>query len=74
MKEVYRSQEALYNSAKSYHELAKLQYVNGVISYIDLLDAQRQFFDAEIALNTAILNELSSMVGLYKALGGGVVK
>ncbi|MFC4673637.1 efflux transporter outer membrane subunit [Dysgonomonas termitidis] len=74
MKEVYRSQEALYNSAKSYHELAKLQYVNGVISYIDLLDAQRQFFDAEIALNTAILNELSSMVVLYKALGGGVVK
>jgi multidrug efflux system outer membrane protein len=74
MKEVYRSQEALYNSAKSYHELAKLQYVNGVISYIDLLDAQRQFFDAEIALNTAILNELSSMVGLYKALGGGVLK
>ena len=74
MKEVYRSQEVLYNSAKSYHELAKLQYVNGVISYIDLLDAQRQFFDAEIALNTAILNELSSMVGLYKALGGGVVK
>ncbi|MDR1502932.1 MAG: efflux transporter outer membrane subunit [Prevotella sp.] len=74
MKEVYRSQEALYNSAKSYHELAKLQYVNGVISYIDLLDAQRQFFDAEIALNTAILNELSSMVGLYKALGGGVAK
>ncbi|SBW05113.1 efflux transporter outer membrane subunit [uncultured Dysgonomonas sp.] len=74
MKEVYRSQEALYNSAKSYQELAKLQYVNGVISYIDLLDAQRQFFDAEIALNTAILNELSSMVGLYKALGGGVVK
>lgn len=74
MKEVYRSQEGLYNSAKSYHELAKLQYVNGVISYIDLLDAQRQFFDAEIALNKAILNELSSMVGLYKALGGGVVK
>ncbi|MBK5722666.1 efflux transporter outer membrane subunit [Dysgonomonas sp. Marseille-P4677] len=74
MKEVYRSQEALYNSAKSYHELAKLQYVNGAISYIDVLDAQRQFFDAEIAMNNAILNELISVVALYKALGGGLNK
>ncbi len=74
MKEVYRSQQALYNSAKSYHELATLQYVNGVISYIDVLDAQRQLFDAEIALNKATLNELVSVVALYKALGGGLVK
>ncbi|WP_029905864.1 efflux transporter outer membrane subunit [Prevotella sp. 10(H)] len=74
MKEVYRSQEALYNSAKSYHELAKLQYINGYINYIDVLDAQRQLFDAEIALNTAIRNELTSVVALYKALGGGIAK
>lgn len=74
MKEVHRSQEALYSSAKSYHELAKLQYVNGIVSYIDVLDAQRQLFDAEIALNNAILNELTSVVALYKALGGGINK
>jgi len=74
MKEVYRSQEALYNSAKSYQDLAKLQYVNGIVSYIDVLDAQRQLFDAEIALNNAILNELTSVVSLYKALGGGINK
>ncbi|WP_108823340.1 efflux transporter outer membrane subunit [Dysgonomonas sp. Marseille-P4361] len=74
MKEVYRSQKALYESAKTNNELAQHQYVNGVIRYIDVLDAQRQLFDAEIALNTAILNELTSMVTLYKALGGGLVK
>lgn len=74
MKEVYRSQETLYSSAKSYHELAKLQYVNGTIKYIDVLDAQRQLFDAEIALNNALLNELTSVVALYKALGGGINK
>ncbi|MDU1892263.1 MAG: efflux transporter outer membrane subunit [Dysgonomonas sp.] len=74
MKEVYRSQEALYKSAKSYHELANFQYVNGIVSYIEVLDAQRQLFDAEIALNTAILNELVSVVILYKALGGGLVE
>lgn len=74
MKEVYRSQEALYNSAKSYHELATLQYVNGIVRYIDVLDAQRQLFDAELALNNAILDELISVVRLYKALGGGIVR
>jgi len=74
MKEVYRSQEALYRSAKSYHELATLQYVNGLVRYIDVLDAQRQLFDAEIALNNATLDELVSVVSLYKALGGGLVR
>lgn len=74
MKEVYRSQEALYNSAKSYHELATIQYVNGATRYIDVLDAQRQLFDAEVALNNVLLNELISVVVLYKALGGGLHK
>lgn len=74
MKEVYRSQEALYESTKRYNKLAKDQAIGGVVLHIEVLDAQRQLFDAEIALNTAILNELISMVTLYKALGGGLVK
>lgn len=73
-KEARKSREALYNSAKSYQELAKLQYVNGLVSYLDVLDAQRQLFDAEIALNEANLNELVAAVSLYKALGGGLEK
>lgn len=73
-KEMRESQEKLCNSAQSYHKLARLQYVNGIINYIDVLDAQRQLFDAEIALNTAIQNELEALVDLYKALGGGVEK
>lgn len=74
MKEVRKSQEELYSSAKSYHNLARLQYINGIINYIDVLDAQRQLFDAEIALNDALLNESLSTVSLYKALGGGLIK
>lgn len=74
MKEVYRSQEALYESAKRYNKLANDREIEGVVLHIEVLDAQRQLFDAEIALNTAILNELISMVTLYKALGGGLVK
>lgn len=73
-KEARKSCEALYNSARSYQVLAMLQYVNGLVSYLDVLDAQRQLFDAEIALNEANLNELIATVLLYKALGGGLEK
>lgn len=73
-KEMRHSQEKLYNSADSYHKLARLQYVNGLVNYLDVLDAQRQLFDAEIALNNAKLAELTATVNLYKALGGGVVR
>lgn len=73
-KTVRVSQEKLYQSALSYYNLANLQYVNGVVSYLDVLDSQRQLFDAEIGLNKAILNEQTSLVTLYKALGGGLIE
>ena len=72
-REMHVSAEALCRSAQSYEQLAHLQYVNGAVSYIDVLDAQRQLFDAQIALNDAELNELTATVSLYKALGGGLV-
>ena len=74
VKEIRESTEELYESANTNHELSKIQYVNGSIRYIDLLDAQHQSFDAQIALNRAHLNELLSVVNLYKALGGGVME
>ncbi|WP_294080955.1 efflux transporter outer membrane subunit [Proteiniphilum sp. UBA5384] len=66
------SHQKLYDSANSYHQLAQLQYINGIVSYLDVLDSQRQLFDAEIALNAATLNELIATVNMYKSLGGGV--
>ena len=63
--------EELEVSARSYLKLANLQYINGVIAYIDVLDAQRKLFEAEIDLNTSVRNEYLSLVSLYKALGGG---
>lgn len=73
-KEMRESQEKLYNSSRSYLQLARLQYVNGIVNYLDVLDAQRQLFDVEIALNDAVLTELTAVVDLYKALGGGIEK
>ena len=61
----------LKEAARQYVVLAKLQYINGVISYIDVLDAQRKFFDAQVEESKAVRNEHLALVGLYKALGGG---
>ena len=43
-----------------------------ILGYMDVLDAQRQLFDSEIAVNDAILTEFTATVSLYKALGGGL--
>lgn len=71
IKEVYTLRANLERSAKSYVDLAQLQYINGVINYLDVLDAQRGYFDAQIGLSNAMRDKLIAVVQLYKALGGG---
>lgn len=71
IKEVYQLRLKLERSAKTYVELAQLQYINGVINYMDVLDAQRGYFDAQIGVSNAIRDELIAVVNVYKALGGG---
>ena len=51
-------------------ELANIRYQGGVASYLEVLDAERQLFSAELGLSQTQLLELSSAVGLYRALGG----
>lgn len=59
------------NAAQKYVELAVLQYRAGSINYIEVLDAQRRYFDAQIGLSNAVRDENLALVELYKALGGG---
>jgi len=51
--------------------LQRMRYRAGVISYIEILDAERQLFAAQIDLARARLQQLQSYVDLYRALGGG---
>lgn len=62
---------ALCVSSRKYVELARFQYLNGQINYIDVLDAQRSYFNAEVDQSNAIRNHYQAMINLYKALGGG---
>lgn len=71
IKDIYDTRLKLEQSAKSTLELAQLQYVNGAIGYMDLLDAQRTYFDAQLSLSYAVRDKRITMVNLYKALGGG---
>lgn len=52
-------------------DLAQLRYQAGLASYLDLLDAQRSLFSAQLALSRSQLQQLTAAVDLYKALGGG---
>jgi multidrug efflux system outer membrane protein len=64
-------QEALLVSAQDTARLAGIRYRGGVSSYLEVLDSERQAFDAELGLVRANRDELLAVVRLYRALGGG---
>jgi multidrug efflux system outer membrane protein len=47
------------------------RYRGGIATYLEVLDAQRSLFSAELTLAQDRGNEYQSLVQLYKALGGG---
>jgi len=57
--------------ATDYLKLADLRFRAGVISYLEVLDAQRQLFSAQLDLNASEVNQRLAAVQLFKALGGG---
>lgn len=65
------AQRDLVKASEDYYRLAERRYRTGVDSYLTLLDAQRQLFSARQQLIGDRLNQLTSEVNLYKALGGG---
>jgi multidrug efflux system outer membrane protein len=52
-------------------ELAEMRYRGGVSDYLEVLDSQRELFDAELEATSARRDELVALIQLYKALGGG---
>ncbi len=51
--------------------LAYVRYRGGVDTQLNALDADRDLFQAELALSSIRLNEVLTVVQLYRALGGG---
>jgi multidrug efflux system outer membrane protein len=66
-------QERQVGTLRTYLELARLRYDNGYTSYIEVLDAERNLFNAEVAYSQTQGIVYGSLVNLYKAMGGGWV-
>lgn len=52
-------------------DLARERYAEGVVNYLQVLDAERTLFDAEQALIEVKRAQVQNLVELYVALGGG---
>ncbi|MEN3366614.1 MAG: outer membrane protein multidrug efflux system, partial [Burkholderiales bacterium] len=57
----------------TYARLARVRYENGYTSLIDVLDAERNLFNAEVSFTQTQNTVYASLVNLYKAMGGGWV-
>ena len=64
-------QELLVAALQDRTQLAYVRYRGGVDTLLNALDSDRDLFQAELTLSQIRLNELDSVVQLYKALGGG---
>jgi outer membrane protein, multidrug efflux system len=69
--EVQTAQEAQVDAQRRANTIALARYRVGYASYFNVIDADRDLFNAELSLSAARLNTLSSVVQLYRALGGG---
>ena len=64
-------QEKLVSALEDRKRLAYVRYQGGVDTLLNALDSDRDLFSAQLSLAQIRLNELLSVVQLYKALGGG---
>ena len=71
VKEIRTQQDLLVTTLRDRSRLAYLRYQGGVDTLLNVLDADRDLFNAELTLTQTRRNELLSLVQLYKALGGG---
>ena len=70
-KEYTSSQTLLTETLRDQSRLANARYIGGVSSYLEVLDTERQRLTAEQQLAQAQRDVLTSLVQVYKALGGG---
>jgi len=70
-KEYTASIDALAETLRDQSRLANARYAGGVSSYLEVLDTERQRLTAEQQLAQAQRDVLTSLVRLYKSLGGG---
>lgn len=67
------AQRLQVEALEQYAEIARLRYDNGYTSYIEVLDAERSLFSAQLQYTQTQQTQLQASINLYKAMGGGWV-
>ncbi|MEQ9873569.1 efflux transporter outer membrane subunit [Pectobacterium brasiliense] len=74
-KETYQSElgirQKYYAANKKYYDLAQLRYQQGIDSYLNVLVAQRSYYESQQSLISTLYGRFTQDITLYKALGGG---
>ncbi len=74
LREFREQQEILTRTLEDQQRLSDMRYKGGVTAYLEVLDTDRQLFDAQLGLAQAQRNEVLALVALYRALGGGWIE
>jgi Cu(I)/Ag(I) efflux system outer membrane protein len=69
--ERFSHQQRYLSTQRRVLELASNRYQSGVISYLEVLEAQRDVFEAEMVLLEIKREQIFNDIALYSALGGG---
>lgn len=64
-------EELLVKALQDTQRLSDIRYRGGIDSYLQVLDAERNLFTGQLDLARLRRDELSAIVNLYRALGGG---
>jgi multidrug efflux system outer membrane protein len=58
-------------ASQNYLRLAQVQYRNGLVDYLIVIDAERTLLANQLAFSQATTQQMSASIHLIKALGGG---
>lgn len=61
------------SALSTYARLARARFEGGYTSYIEVLDAERSLFNAQLSYTQTQASTLTSLINLYMAMGGGWV-
>ncbi len=73
LREQLTAQGRRVTALKGYARLARLRYDNGYTSFLEVLDAERSLFTAELDYARNQGDLFQALVNVYKAMGGGWV-
>lgn len=73
LKEELVANAAMLKASSNASYLSRQRYYQGVTSYLEVIENQRQEFEAQLSYAENYQRLLNAYVGLYKSLGGGWV-